>query len=201
MAAPRVQIFGHSYVRRLKSFIQDSTDKTFTFGLAEPILVQFTGLPGASIPRLRLNLDLVRDFDPHFVIVLAGTNDLYAEETDPVSVTGDFMSLVHDITQSVPSVLTSVVCQIFHRTEPRWSTRYPVDLDWFNTRVDTTNRLLSVSLPSIGSHLWRCNGFWSPAAKALSFSGDGVHLSDHGQNRLYHNLKSAIVSTLRTHQS
>ena len=71
----------------------------------------------------------------------------------------------------------------------------------FNARVDTTNILLETacsSLPHSRAAVWRCKGFWSPEAKASVFANDGVHLIHRGQQRLYQNLRGAVVSAFNT---
>ena len=49
MAAPTIQIWGHSFVRRLKTFIQESADLNFNFEFDEPHMVHYTGYSGATI--------------------------------------------------------------------------------------------------------------------------------------------------------
>ncbi|KAL4238778.1 hypothetical protein ACF0H5_003485 [Mactra antiquata] len=79
MATPSVniQIFGHSFVKRLKDFIRRSEDISFSLGLSGNHLIQYSGIPGATVEVLRRNLDLVKDFQPDILILLIGTCDIY----------------------------------------------------------------------------------------------------------------------------
>ena len=49
-----------------------------------------------------------------------------------------------------------------------------------------------MSLP--WAKLWRLKGFWQQEAIATSLSEDGVHLSQIGNNKLFHNIRTAIVT-------
>ena len=50
----KVQIYRHSFVKRLKTFISDSVDLSFSLNLpAYTFLVQCTGFPEARVQHLR----------------------------------------------------------------------------------------------------------------------------------------------------
>lgn len=196
MAAPKIQILGHSYVTRLKHFIARSEKLQFDFGFQVKHLVQYSGMPGAKVTTLRRNLGAVSDFEPDILFLVIGTNDLYDPANTPESVSASILDLV-DTLLFMENVKYVIVCQVFHRTPTR-HTRYPVDLDWFNSRVDRTNILLNNAiddLPLNKVKFWRCKGFWSIEAQSLAFSEDGVHLSGHGQQKFYANIRAALVAT------
>ena len=92
MAAPlklnRVQLFDHSYVRRLKDFIRESDNFTFTWDLQGPPPIQYSGFPGADLNRLRNNIDVIEDFDSDVLFLFAGTNNLFHYEVTPSELAG-----------------------------------------------------------------------------------------------------------------
>lgn len=128
-------------------------------------------------------------------MLVIGTNDIYQPHKTPLSVSHAILDLV-DTLLNLVGVKQVLVVQIFHRTPTRTS-RYPVDLAWYNERVDETNLILTEEIPKLTggrAQFWRCNGFWSDDAKQLSFSEDGVHLSTHGLRKFYANVRAALVA-------
>jgi hypothetical protein len=74
----KMQIVGHSFVTRLKDFIRSGDGVDFFLNLRpSDYLIQFSGFPGATVGKLREQLDVVSDFQPDIVFLLVGTNDLY----------------------------------------------------------------------------------------------------------------------------
>ena len=200
MAAPigKIQLFGHSFVRRLKDFIRSSEDCTFSWNLDGPPMIQYSGFPGADVHRLRNNIEVIEDFDPDVVFLFAGTNDLYHAWLSPADLASRIVDLVKFLLDSL-RIKKVVVLSITHRC-PSSRTRYPVNIDWFNTRVDQTNAELSERLQELNqgrTYLWRLKGFWSPSAKEKVFDRDGCHLSASGQRKLIANLRAATVAIQR----
>ena len=146
MSAPtKVQLFGHSFVSRIKQFIREEPSLKYDLGLQGNPLIQFSGYPGATIDRLREKLEVVSDFSPDILIILIGTNDIYDVN---LTVDGIVDRLCDMVAYSlhflqVPKV---VVGQILHRCTPSVRSRYPVDREWFNDRVDTVHLLLSTTV-------------------------------------------------------
>ena len=144
-------------------------------------MIQYSGYSGARVSTLRTHLDDVKDFEPDIVILIIGTNDLSDARKSPEAVCAEITDLIDLLLCTVGFV---IIAQIFHRTLPTKPTRYPVQLDWFNNRVDEVNHRLQESCTHIyngRARLWKCKGFWSDSAKALSFCADGCHLSNHGK--------------------
>ena len=198
MAAPtvKIQLFGHSFVRRLRDFISRSETDSFTWDLKGPPLIQYSGFPGASVDGLHSHLEDVSDFDPDIVFILIGTVDLYCASASPTTVADNLMQLVGKCLDI--GVKKVVVLSITHRCEPTIPTRFPVNMDWFNTRVDETNCLISDLLRHTPkTYFWKLKGFWSESAKAKIFAPDGCHLSSKGQTKLIYNLRAATVAILR----
>ena len=96
MADPRVPILGHSYVHRLYSFIDSTSNPaiTLSLGLTEPLHVKWHGRGGGTIAMvLAFDLHVVESFKPHIVILEHGINDL--SHLDPTTVG----SSLEDLTQ------------------------------------------------------------------------------------------------------
>ena len=52
--ALKIQIFGHSFVKRLLEYIRQSDSWAFSLGLREPHLMQYSGYSGATTSVLGL---------------------------------------------------------------------------------------------------------------------------------------------------
>ena len=185
-------------MKRLKQFVSESEGLSFSFNLQDAAFVQYSGYPAATVSSLRQRLDVVQDFDPELVFLVIGSNDLADFNNSPQSVANAICDLV-DTLLYILHVPTVVTCQILHRTVPHCQVRHPVDLLWFNDRVDQTNQklmeLLEVSHPG-RAKFWHCKGFWNPVSKASAFSKDGVHLSVPGQYKFYNAIRAALVAYL-----
>lgn len=195
--ASSIQIFGHSYVKRLKHFLRDHVHLRFNLNLDSSPLVQYSGYSGAIVDTLCSNLIDVQDFFPDIVVLLIGTNDLCRPYVTPVSLTNSILDLVNRLL-FMCHVKRVVVCQILHR-QPSHTSRYQVNTEWFNNKVDETNHMFSSQIRALHhDHItfWRLKGFWSPEARSHSFLPDGIHLSDVGQKKLYSNIRAAVVHML-----
>jgi hypothetical protein len=78
--------------------------------------------------------------------------------------------------------------------------RYPVDIPWFNDRVDTLNTFLRNYFKEDrveGVEFWRHSGFRSPENQELVYTDDGVHLNKvYGYPKYYNGALAAVVSLL-----
>ena len=188
----KVQFFGHSFVKHLKTFIKNSTDLSYSLNLpGQDFMIQYTGLPGARVEDLRNNLDNVTDFKPDLLVLIIGTNDLF--NRSPCQVTSNIVDLVDTLLflHRVPKV---VVCQTLYRTPPARYTKYAVDIEEFNLKVDQLNRNLDSALKKVTSSLWRLKGFWAEKSVQTAFVSDGVHLSSEGNRKLFKNLRALVVT-------
>jgi len=142
MAAPiqKIQLFGHSFVKRLKHYIMNTDPSKFTLRLDGPPLIQYSGYPGAKIQDLHRHLDVVKDFAPDLVILVIGTN--YLCDQEPATVLYLLQNLIdrmlHEL--KVPKI---IIKQTLHRTLPSVPTRHRVNISVFNQNVDHFN--ISVS--------------------------------------------------------
>ena len=82
----RVLILGHSYVQHLRNFTRCTEGFHPQLNLDSSVLVQYSGLSGATVSRVKANLEVVEDFEPHLVILLIGTNNLFKDKETPESV-------------------------------------------------------------------------------------------------------------------
>lgn len=188
----KVQLFGHSFIRRFKNFIRDTEDLCFSLNLDQrDFFIQYSGFPGARVRHLRGHLDVVSDFKPDLVFLVIGTNDLYDREARHTAT--EIVDLV-DTLKFVLKVPEVVVCQTLYRRVPSKPSRYPVDVDIFGKKVDDLNDILESRLKSFGSVLWRLKGFWSEKSMLMVFDPDGVHLSVEGNRRLFKNIRALVVS-------
>ncbi|KAH3821134.1 hypothetical protein DPMN_122894 [Dreissena polymorpha] len=79
MAAPiskKVYIFGHLFVKRLKDFIRHDLSLHYDLGLTGSPMIQNSGFPGATVDRLRHNLEDILDI-PDIVVLVVGKNYIY----------------------------------------------------------------------------------------------------------------------------
>ena len=75
----KVQILGHSFVTRFKTFIKQNLDQYSYILNLDPndIMIQYTRTPGSYVHSLReKHLEDVKDFEPEIVILNIGSNDL-----------------------------------------------------------------------------------------------------------------------------
>jgi hypothetical protein len=76
------------------------------------------------------------------------------------------------------------VLQILHWQWPRRRIRYPVDIPWFNDRVDTLNIFL--------------RNYFKEDNQELVYTDDGVHLNEvYGYPKYYNSVRAAVVSLLK----
>ena len=193
-----MQIVGHSFVKRLKTFIASSADLSHSLNLPPgKFLVQYSGFPGAQVHDLRAKLDVISDFQPDLVIMLVGTNDLFHHS--PSHTAAQITDLV-DTLRFVLKVPEVVVCQTLNRGVPTTPSRYPVDVSEFAEKVSALNRTLDRTLKGFAT-LWRLKGFWSDEAHKAAISADGVHLSQIGNRKLFNNLRAIVVTFSKRRQA
>jgi hypothetical protein len=93
------------------------------------------------------------------------------------------------------------VLQILHWQWPRRRIRYPVDITWFNDRVDTLNTFLRNYFKEDrveGVQFCRHSGFWSPENQELVYTDDWVHLNEvYGYSKYYNSMQAAVVCLLK----
>ncbi|XP_053389057.1 uncharacterized protein LOC128552080 [Mercenaria mercenaria] len=198
----KIQLFGHSFVKRLKDFVINQEDFPSNLKLRANPLVQYSGFGAGHVHTLKQNLDVVRDFKPDLVILIIGTNDLSSIDKSPNTVSAAIMDLV-DTLLFIEQVRSVIVFPILFRKLNSQHNRHTVDIPWFNDRVYETNALLESKIkdcPYQRVRYWVPKGFWSDKALAEVISSDGVHLSYRGQQKLYNNIRAAVVAELKASQ-
>ena len=182
---PRVLILGHSFIRRLKTFIENhSTKLDLTFQISTPAVISWRGVGGRTVAQaIQYDTKVVRSKCPDIVIVQLGTNDLpFSTSLKVGSAIEDFVRLLHD-SYGVKCVC---VCQTIRRRSAKK----------FNEKVNTLTKYLRVVLEPIPyAFYWGHRGFWN--AKANLLASDGVHLNSRGQFKLYRSLRGAVLKSLR----
>ena len=77
MGELRVLIIGHSFIRRLNSFITEGTHLDHRFMTQEAAQFKWHCVGGRTVEKtIRCDLHMVESFAPHIVILRLGTNDL-----------------------------------------------------------------------------------------------------------------------------
>ena len=136
--SPRVLVLGHSFIRRLRDFIERNPgDLDLAFKLKEPAAIFWHGVGGRTVAKaIRHDLHVVQSVRPNIVIVQLGTNDLSSR---PPLLVGsdleDFVRLLHDSC----GVQFVCVCQTIRRRSSMS----------FNENVNILTRYLRVVLEPI----------------------------------------------------
>ena len=96
MSSPRVLILGHSFVRRLSSFLASSHVYSSDFGLSDSADISLFGVCGRTVDKvIQFDLDVVRNSKPDIVILELGTDDLTS--LPPESVGSELEELVQSL--------------------------------------------------------------------------------------------------------
>ena len=189
MPALRILILGHSFIRRLRSFIERNHeyDLSLDFNLTEHVVVGWHGVGGRTVQKInQYDLDVVESFRPDIVFLQVGTNDLTHANLTPVLVGSAIEDLVRLLREKYG---VKIVCvgQTIHREAAAA----------FNKKVDILTRYLRVVLEPLPYAIyWGHRGFWN--SKFQFYSYDGVHLNSQGHRKLYRSLRGAILKCCKS---
>jgi lysophospholipase L1-like esterase len=140
---------------------------------------------------------MVASLQPAVVLLQVGSNDLCQLDKSVQEIEQKLIGLVLTLKYCY-NVQRVAVLQILHRQWPRRRMRYPVDIPWFNDRVDTLNTFLRNYFKEDrveGVEFWRHSGFRSPVNQELVYTDDGVHLNKvYGYPKYYNGALAAVVS-------
>lgn len=187
MAPLKVVLFGHSFVRRFKEFLNDFVSTDLNVGLPESkFVLKCIGLGGLSLHQRRRvhSVDsVIRESD--LVIIDIGSNDLCDLTYSPEKLATDLVSYAAFLVEGL-QVRTVVVTQILCRSK--------VPDAKYNGRVTQTNAELQRIID--GSNLpivyWRHRGMWN--CKECIFCPDGVHLSNSvGYPKYLRSMRDCII--------
>ena len=179
--ATKVLILGHSFISRFYDFLRFNVWCQFKIKLKHSEQVFLRGYPGAKIDYIKERcLHMVGSLEPTVVLLQVGSNDLYRLDKSVQGIEQKWIGLVLTLKYCY-HVQRMAVLQILHRQLPRRRIRYPVDILWFNDRVDTLNTFLRNYFKEDrveGVQFWRHSGFWSPENQKLVDTDDKVHLNE-----------------------
>ena len=141
MATIKILLQGHSFIKRMKTFIRDTRPRySYALNLSPAeFMVQYSGVSKGKIANLWRDSE-VPDFTPDIVVLQCESNDLCDISVSPTMVCERLIEYCEQII-NVNNVKHVVIMQIIHRLPPLYKIRYEVDTTWFN-RVDETNTKL-----------------------------------------------------------
>ena len=123
---------------------------------------------------------MVGSLQPTVVLLQVGSNVLCQLNKSVQEIEQKLIGLV--LTQKYCYHVQRVaVLQMLHRQWPRRRIRYPVDIPWFNERVDTLNTFLKNYFKEDrveDVQFWRHLGLWSPENQHLVYTDDEMHLNE-----------------------
>jgi hypothetical protein len=175
--ATKVLILGHSFISRFYDFLRFNVWCQFKIKLkpkSEKVFLR--GYPGAKIDYIKERcLHMVGSLEPTVVLLQVGSNDLCRLDKSVQEIEQKWIGLVLTLKYCY-HVQRVAVLQILHRQWPRRRIRYPVDIPWFNDRVDTLNTFLRNYFKEDrveGVQFWR-----HPENQELVDTDDKVHLNE-----------------------
>ena len=186
-----ILILGHSFVRRLQTFLTEHHDRRAAHNMNLPHEnISFLGIGGRTVSKmLSFDLDKIKAFQPKVIILELGTNDLCVVGQRPESVGSDIEHLVQVLHDHCGTEFI-MVCLVIYLSAIR-----PHVPD-FSHKVDLLNKYLKVVLePLPYAEAWSHRGLQSPSIAVLC--RDGVHLNAAGNFALYRSYRGAILFALK----
>lgn len=186
-----ILILGHSFVRRLQTFLTEHHDRRAAHNMNLPHEnISFLGIGGRTVSKmLSLDLDKIKAFQPKVIILELGTNDLCVVGQRPESVGSDIEHLVQVLHDHCGAEFI-MVCLVIYRSA------IPPHVPDFSHKVDLLNKYLKVVLePLPYAEAWSHRGLQSPSIAVLC--RDGVHGNAAGNYALYRSYRRAILFALK----
>ena len=186
-----ILILGHSFVRRLQTFLTEHHDRRAAHNMNLPHEnISFLGIGGRTVSKmLSFDLDKIKAFQPKVIILELGTNDLCVVGQRPESVGSDIEHLVQVLHDHCGAEFI-MVCLVIYRSA------IPPHVPDFSHKVDLLNKYLKVVLePLPYAEAWIHRGLQSPSIAVLC--RDGVHLNAAGNYALYRSYRGAILFALK----
>ena len=186
-----ILILGHSFVRRLQTFLTEHHDRRAAHNMNLPHEnISFLGIGGRTVSKmLSFDLDKIKAFQPKVIILELGTNDLCVVGQRPESVGSDIEHLVQVLHDHCGAEFI-MVCLVIYRSA------IPPHVPDFSHKVDLLNKYLKAVLePLPYAEAWSHRGLQSPSIAVLC--RDGVHGNAAGNYALYRSYRRAILFALK----
>ena len=165
-----VLVWGHSLVRRLHQYCDDTTGPNLGFK-HDSHKVHLVGYPGGTIDTLTRHFDDILYYRPDVVCLQIAGNDLSRPDKTPDVVLRPLIELIERLF-GVPFVKYVVVFELFPRLKTR-SHKGDVEVPLYNSRVSEFNcKLRSALSDSLFCKFWRHDRM-SNLERLLD--SDGVH--------------------------
>ena len=198
--AEHIWVYGHSFVKRLQSFIREKRSELnidFDLNLGGTSSVRFDGSGGRSVNDLITDFDRICAARPHTVVLVIGGNDLGLPGGDVRLIARDLLAVCVRLQNAGIRVVTcramprycmpKIVGRIHGIGEGDYLKKYWRDLSEFNVYLGTYAWQLGIGY-------WNFNRQFSKEGVRSKFDGDGIHLNDRGQYDLYRSLRGAALS-------
>ena len=194
-----VAIIGSSHVTRLHGFCASSTkaNSDRRMDLGDKAVIHWFGRRGGTIENiLDQDLTAIQSCAPKICVLVVGGNDL-DQGLDPMRVACRLIGLAQ-VLRNRAGAQQIYILGIIPRPGPRYLT--PVK---FSEAADACNSDLNLLLGGDQdnkkaypeTHYWRLRRFMS--SRMPIHNRDQVHLNDLGNKRLYHNIRHAILDSLK----
>ena len=196
----KVAIIGHSFVRRLQSYVNQDDSKR-NLGLTYTShQVAMRGGGGRRISHLQQEFAFIGHMQPEVVLIDIGTNDLDSLRK-PVQVLARELFQVAATLRDRYNVKLVVICEVFYRTPVG---RYASSNPNFNELVHEFNQTCKTYAAS-ASHVFRNIHFWHHSGLVHNWQQyivDGVHFNELGLFKYFRSLRSAVIrfSSMARHQ-
>ena len=183
-----VVLLGHSFVRRLRDFM-DSSDQHCNLRLNETLFdITFRAQGGLTIPRLiheRKDLYNFTHACPNIVHLQIGGNDLSDKNTTTLSVANEIFSFAHFLHYGL-HINIVVIGELLWRDPMRVHSEYNKNVTDTNSAL--YNMIQTDGIPNI--IFWRHHGFWKDFSHICH---DGVHLNDVGMKKYFRSIRNAVL--------
>lgn len=203
MARWRVAVIGHSYIRRLSQYMNDTPGCTNLGFSSEEALVRCFHQGGATLRLVPdhhwINIQLQPALLFHLSVVY-----IHVGENDIGSLTGEEMA--SHMAALVTSIIAGCHPSVVIVSQLLWFPRYeqlPDSVVTFNNRMQQTSQRMNETPDVVEGHAatrvvyWRHQfGVWGAGGSGLYLS-DGVHLNSTGLRRYYFSVRQVVGSQLR----
>ena len=193
----RVLVFGHSFVRRLKDYLEliskpNSADAgaheawlNLKFDWAK-LTVFYLGIGGLTLPKAGEELHRIAQLNPDVVFIQLGDNDADNSQACPSRIAEQLTQFVASILTAAPNIKHVFWGQLLHRPAPR------INPEDYRAHIHAINQLIKEKESRV-LHYWPHKGLWRAADRLYC---DGVHLNTRGHLLLARSIRGAILRFL-----